>query len=873
MTVIRRLVWALLALATAGMAPYTLAQDVTVELLRMGVGGHVRPGDCTGILVRLTSNLTEPVQARVQWELPNADGDTAQYARDVPLAPGAPTERWLYGVMPMHGSSVSGTLDAVSVVRVLQMEDDRPVRELATVRINGAAAAENPTGVEVTDGLIGVVGDGRAGLAPLAPTTGSGLGNIVPSMNEITLIARSLDPGSLPDHWEGYASYEAIVWANAPVQNLGAEQSRALMDWVRRGGHLVVVLPESGDPWGLLQGKGGRTPLAAVLPQGGVTRRDGVPVRELLPLISRDDVLRNEAARTGLWLFDVSATGNGFEPLMAMPSPVDARTGNLNPAFDTLQGQVVAVRRTLGFGAVTLVGIDADGLERRQLNPNGLPQADVFWNRILGRRADAPSAMQWQMMETAKRVASSPIDVEVRGGPLVQGEIGMQGQAAIGVLTLIVAFGVYWVLAGPALYLALRALKRVNLAWLGFVAIAIACTALVWVLTGVDEFSRGRVQHLSFVDRIEAPGMTAEERATVRVNSWFSAELPGYGPTRISLEHRAGAAGPDAIWTWFAPPAGDNAGFPDTERYLVPINSPADYEVPSRATSAVFSSAWMGDPERDWAGLPRVVDGQTLRQDITWSGGSVPTVMVQGQLVHSLAASLQDVALIYVMPWRSPARHVNERAPFTIQPKGMLPNYTRIRVRGEWAPGEVLDLAQELFGSSFRDENGAVKRRAPSPALANSAADSLDGMLRATYIAPFQNKFDFRTQVSDPLSAAQKLQLLGLYSMLDPPDYLVPARNTESTGDQSSDANRAARDANDSVRFHRDLARTLDLARWFTRPCVIVVGTLVDSSSTAVTAPFPIRIDDREVNAEGRTIVRAIFPLPEPMSSVAPAVE
>lgn len=864
MIVIRRLVWALLALAAAGMAPCALAQDVTVELLRMGVGSHVRPGDCTGILVRLTSNLTEPVQARVQWELPNADGDTAQYAREVPLAPGAPTERWLYGVLPMHGASVNGSLEAVSVVRVLQMEDDRPVRELATVRINGAAAAESPTGVEVTDGLIGVVGDGRAGLAPFSPVAGQT--NLVPSMNEVTLIARGMEPGSLPDHWEGYASFEALVWANAPVQNLGAEQARALTDWVRRGGHLVVLLPESGDPWGLLQGKGGRTPLAAVLPQGGVTRRDGVPVRELMPLISRDDVLRNEAARTGLWLFDTSATGNGFEPLMAMPSPVDQRTGNLNPTFDTLQGQVVAVRRTLGFGAVTLVGIDADGLERRQLNPNGLPQADVFWNRILGRRADAPSAQLWQQIDAAKRAASSPIDVEVRGGPLVQGEIGMQGQAAIGVLTLIVAFGVYWVLAGPALYLALRAVKKVNLAWLGFVTVALASTALVWVLTGVDEFSRGRVQHLSFVDRIEAPGMTAEERATVRVTSWFSAELPGYGPTRVSLEHRAGAAGPDAIWTWFAPPAGDNSGFPDTERYLVPINSPADYDVPSRATSAVFSSAWMGDPERDWAGLPRVVDGQTLRQDIIWRGGAVPTVLVQGQLVHSLAAPLQNVALIYVMPWRSPARKASERTPFVFQPSAMLPNYTRIRVRSEWAPGEVLDLAQELFGSSSRDEDGAVKRRTPSAALANSAADSLDSMLKATYVTPwdqYQGGFDFRSQVTDPLTAAQKLQLLGLYSMLIPPDYLRSASNSSSP----------SAEYNKSVRYHRDLARTVDLARWFTRPCVIVVGTLVDNSSTAVTAPFPIRIDEREVNAEGRTIVRAIFPLPEPMSSVAPAVE
>ena len=53
------------------------AADVDVALLRMGVGNHVRAGDPTAILVRATSSLQAPVQARIEWAVRNADGDVA----------------------------------------------------------------------------------------------------------------------------------------------------------------------------------------------------------------------------------------------------------------------------------------------------------------------------------------------------------------------------------------------------------------------------------------------------------------------------------------------------------------------------------------------------------------------------------------------------------------------------------------------------------------------------------------------------------------------------------------------------------------------------------------------------------------------------
>ncbi len=843
------------ALLAALLSASANAADVTVELVRMGVGSHVRPGDSTGILVRLTSNMTEPVQTRVQWELRNADGDTALYARDIPLAPGSPTDRWLYGVLPMQSVSAVAALDMVTVVRVLQMEDGRPTRELAAKRIDGAMASEAPTAVEVIEGLIGVIGDGRAGLGPLAPAPGASMREAIPSMNEVTQIARGIDAGTLPDRWEGLFSYATLVWGNAPVQNLVPDQARALTDWVRRGGHLVILLPESGDPWGLLAGKGGRTALAGILPAGGVTRRDGVAVRELLPLLSKSADLRNEAARTGVWMFDPATVGNGYEAVLAMPCEVDTRTGNLNPKADTLQGAVVAVRKTVGFGAVTVVGIDADGLERRQLNADGLPQADVFWNRLLGRRADAPSPRQWQQIVADKRLETAPWDVELHGGPLIQEQIGMPGQVAIGILGLILAFGVYWLVAGPGVYYALKSMRKVQYAWLGFVAVAAVGTVIAWAVTGVDELSSGRVRHVTYLDRIESPLASAEDRAIVRAQTWFSAELPGYGPTRLQFEPGAGGAGNDCIWTWFEPPAGESTGFPDTEQYVVPLAAGADYMVPSRATSAVFSGVWMGDPIGEWDRLPTVDAASPLRQDVVWDGGTVPTVIVHGSLSHNLPGTLRDVHLVYVSPWRSPTRTLKAGDPLTIVPSDMMPNYGRMRTLQEWPPNTRLDIAAQLFGSQGEPAGRAV--------LANAPEDGIAAALKAKYFDEVRQ--DFETIVTGPFSATQRFNYLNFYSMLQPPPYLL------APGQQPSTGMGTGRDRK-SIRLTRDLARGTDLGLWFTRPCIMVIGTLRDDDAGQVSAPFPVRIDDRAPASEGLTIVRVIFPLPDPLGAIAPAL-
>lgn len=826
--------------------------DVDIALVRMGVGNHVRPGDPTAILVRVTSGMQAPVQARVEWVVVNADGDMARYARDVALAPGAPVERWLYGVTPIISSAAQTAVDKVTIVRVLEIQDGRVQRVLGEKRIDGSTGEEPAVPVETTESLIGVIGDGRAGLAALAtPTPNLGF---IASMNELTKIARGISAGDLPDRWEGLASYESIIWTNAPLQSVGIDQARALLDWTRRGGNFVIVLPEAGDPWGL-GGQRNRTPFAEALPERA-ERRDAVPVSELLPVLTRSGALRNAEARTSIWTF-ADDPGNGFWPLVLAPAPVDANTGNM--ATDgTIAGRALAVRRPFGFGFVTVIGVDVDGLDRRALTADGIPQADQFWNRILGRRADAPGPTEWAALAEAKRLETrGGLVVPADGGSLVNQFIGLRSQAAISILGLLGAFAIYWMIAGPLSHWVLRGAKRPQYAWLAFVIVAGVATVIAWVVTGSFELKSGRVQHLTFVDRIERPGASSEERAQMRAQSWFSAELPGYGTAKVAVQHGDGGAGSDLLTSWFPPPAGNPSGFPDTETYEVPSASPAAYTLPSRATSTVLHSSWMGVALPAWHGTPREVSQRQLRQDITW--GAQPRIVLSGALMHSLPAPLENVMIIHVTPFHGATRSMTGNTPPIITPSDGMPSYARVARLAQWDPEVPLDVGLSLYGQAPSPEG---TKRSVIPGLArDTGVTSAATTFKALWYEPVLVSTVAAYDPASALTKDQRLDMLQLYAMLQPPGYVIDPK-LPAVGWRG-----------DSVRVERDFARGVDISRWCSTPCLIVIGKITDSGSgRRIDLPFPFTIDGDEPRADGVTYVRVVFPLPAvPGAMIAPA--
>jgi len=825
------------ALAAALAVAASAAAQVTLEAISFGAGDCHRPGDFTGVRLAATSGLDEPITAELVFEIEDANGDLVEYGREVALQPGQRVERWLY---PRLLPSARPDLAKVYGVRAFRIEDGRRAREIGAARIT-AASGRNPSfPVGIAHDLILVLGDRRLGLDPYA-IRGPNLDEPI-ALNCLTHLGMGLDPRDLPDRWPGLASAQAIVWADParlPTQ-LSGDQAEALRGWVRRGGTLVLSIPETQDIWAL--GRRDAHPLSDLLDGIVAERIDAVPVRDLLPVLSKNPQLRDPAATTRLATFDPDRLPGDVRPLVALPSRKAPVTGFPIPRSGTLDAKVIAVERRIGHGRVVLVGIDLDALNARALQPTPLPQADVFWNRVLGRRGDTPSVEDATRLLDADpprataRIGSS----DLGGGLLVATEIGMRGRAAIGVLAAVGLFGTYWLVAGPLGFVVLRRFGLERLSWVAFVGVALLFTALAWSGGRTLGRSDPRIRHLTVVDFLAAEGGASSEPGASaptprRVHAWFSAYLPGYGPTTVA----AGGEGDpgDLLASWSPPPDGSGERFPSPDRSRVPFDAGATLVVPARSTTSDFSLSRLGSPDPDWGRGPTAAAPIELRIDRTVEP---PALQLAGSLVHALPGPLENVAILLVTPFRTPLP-ANLPGPLPVPSSatsGEPPSFAALAVVPRWAPGVPLDLARDLFGGQ--------------PIVPRSGGEwSFTREARDRYYRPLQQQgWGFRTGETTVSADARRrgLESLGLYWMLQPPPWT--ALGTE---------------AGEPIRSLRLLGRELDLSSWFLRPCLVVVGFLPDTRS-----PVPILVDGERAESDGLTVVRWICPLAAPWDGIVP---
>lgn len=833
---------AALAAAIAGAA----AADVSIVLEQFGVGDHFRPGDWTAIKVMLRSDAAAPTPVRVEWEIPDADGDVAVSTRSLVLAPGQPASRWLYGRLP-PARSAAELEGAVFSIRVHEETDGARGRELAIARVSAASAAVPGRGVALEQGLFGVVGTGRLGLETYE-TPPPGLASI-PALNESIRIASGIGAAGFPDRWEGLSSFSTIVWAGDDPSTrptaLGLDEGRALREWIDRGGTFVIVLPEAGDPWSLSGGvPGSRRNFLAEAIEGVVPElREAVPVREMLPALSKSAALRDPGARMPIRVFDASALPAPWIPLLAVPAPRAPQSGLPAPAKGTIEGEVFAIARPLGFGRVVLVGIDLDALRRRALQDGGLPQADCVWNPLLCLRGDSLSGSEYAALDASepRRLVRRPSILETLGGGIVTQRIDLAGEAAVGILAALGLFAIYWLLAGPLGFGILKRFRRERLSWVLFVAMAAVFSAIAWGGSLALRQGRTRIVHLTFLDHIargEGPlaGLAAlpSEPQLQRGESWFTASLPGYGTATISIDPDGGRR--NLLSSWLAPPGDERGRFPDIARYDVAVDAPGVLEVPARATASTFAASWLGPLPSGWGGLPRIDAAAAVEPYVDLAAG---TVSLRGRLVHDLPGALEDVRIIHVNPWRTPLpRFAPGALPIVANP-GAMPQFGRFVIVPSWPAGTPLDLGASLYPA------GPAPARAPG-------AESLAAQLRSRYYEPLLAMLGFGGFPSTPAQTEEdrirRLDMLSLYSMLAPPPYL----QNPPTGAETA-------------RVERMLARSVDLGPWFNRPCLVVIGYLRGSA-----IPVPIEIDGEVPPSEGLTVVRWILPLPAVEAAIVP---
>ena len=796
--------------------------DIEIALENMGIEGSFRPGSYVPIRLEIRNRLDAPTPVQIVFEVSNNDGDIEQYSRPALLSPGQPTLKWLYPVL-VPTSSADELAGVPFTVRVYEDDEGAFGRELASWKVDATGATRTGQPVEMTEDMLVVVGEGSLGLLAY-----EGMNNSktpLPSMNQRSIVVNT-SPQGLPDDPRGYVGVDAMIWSNADPAELGLETARALRSWIERGGRLVIVLDENEDRWGL--GGSARSALSDLLPDEAPRQLRNVDVRAALPVLSKSDELRNPKAQMALRLFDENTLSPPWAPFAALPAARNFDGSLRVGALDDPTGGLYAVQRRLGFGWIVLCGIDANAIQRRQLQRDGLPQADVFWNRLLGRRGALPTSMQLKAYDENKQLRTASSIFNMGSGEMVREFSSLKiagGTAGTWTLFVLILFIVYGALACPISFYYLRRKGRVRYSWMAFAGFAIVFTVIALIASTVGRriiSSGAPVSHLTFLDVVDGD-------MTARAQSWFSAYLESYGTTEVMVEGQE-----NLISTWSAPPNGSLDRFPNSDVFRIPNRTTNRMDIPSRGTSAHFTTLWSGELSEDWADMPNDAGGEIVQSA---SGGDVDSFKLSGRIAHGLPWAFSRVRIIQISPFITPLpRYVQFKDVSRERPMAPLPAPgTFSAVAPElWRSGQGLDL--EIFtGGRQRLQNG---RNDGELALYAELAENYRDRLRAQndlgLMLPGENWREHREEI---------LEMYAIYDMLPQRSFLL---------DESGIPNTAP-----GIHRRRWLGRESDCSDWFLQPCLMVIGIL-----EGVPSPIPIRIDGELVESDGTVVLRWIHPLP-----------
>ncbi len=804
-------------------AQETGSSQVDLQVVQFGAGygvvGGVRPGEWCGIQLMVHDRTTTQRSLLIRLNIPDADGDTTQNLVLLPPNPDVKQKIWVYTRIPFLITGdpkfeiqawevPSGTADATLA---------RPERLLSRItHILSQAGMVSPNVA-----MFGIVAKDNMGQLGLDRYHSVRLQNDdwSPQGHEVYATPAMFRPADFPDRWTGLSSFEFIVWsaygAGNDPSDLSESQAEALRTWVKKGGHLIVVLPGAGQVWT----NPGSNKLFDITPRVDVEREEAVNLAPLKNMLVRAD---NKSPMPTNAVMQTFAPIDGARPGEAM------RILNTPATVENPDGKCVVVRRLVGSGAVTMVGLD---LTSKGFTGIGGPDPDVFWHRILGRRSKLDS-----MAEINKKVQAQGAFFGGRSHKIFDRGISTainKGQSAgVGVGLAFICYAAYWLVAGLGAWAFLRQRNISQHAWLAFVIATALFTGIAWGGAYMIRPSAVDGQHLTIIDHVYGQSS--------RARSYLTLLLPWYGSAKITVGGTESETRQSAIAPWDAPREESNSGgaFPDARGYGADARAAGSLTVPTRATVKQFQADWMGPQPEKWnMPVPMIDDGkgsvraggeitQSQREyDVIRDGKKTANkaLLLTGTIAHQLPGTLKDVWIIWVQPMDR-----LRGAPVADLPAGQV----RMTILSRpWAAGELIDL-------------GSM-----SEMMVKESSSQFDKFVTAQSLLP-ENRIDDVANLNLPSRADSKFLMASSFiPALRPPDM------TQARGGFAASPALA----------RQRMLHGLDLARWFSQPCVIVMGILDDGRGESP-LPFPISVDGSEPNAtrnklRGTTIVRWVYPL------------
>lgn len=792
----------LVALLPGGRSVAQTAQiqtdELTLRVVQFGISNYHRAGGVVPVQVEI---IHRPMDQQatdliIRVAVPDADGDTAQYERSVVANPNRAQRFWLYPFIP---SRRGGEEIRIAVFRAEKDREGQPTIAGNAVgqmlRYTPAVGAGNR--VPLWEGMIGSVGPNPAGLTQYNTDRINDRGSLFyESGHEMTFVVGGLSSAQIPDRWYGLGAFESLVWSGtdtaARPDRLTQSQAQAVREWVHRGGHLVVVLPSLGQAWI----NTAENPLGDIMPEVGIRRVESEDLeryRSLLTNQPRPDRFDSTAPRL---------PGNGVVNLL--PPVQDAGPMSAMPIMLGPDGDPVVVRRLVGAGAVTVIGID---LASSTIASSLIVEADRFWHTILGKRSRLDKKVPNRVYP--RREAQSYDEG-------ISSEIDRTGEAFAGLLLGFFVFAGFWLVAGPISFVALKQRQRLQHAWVAFLLITGVFTAIAWGGANIIKVRRVEGAHVSFIDDVFG-------QPNARVRTYVSLFLPEYGTQSVTIPTADdfSTTPHNTVFPWDVKSI-SSAAFPDRRGYRIDTLDPDSLDVPARSTVKTFVTDYAGPLQPGW-NFPRpglaAQEGTSTVVNLLDSirlGPRQPREIrerrwsITGSIAHTLPSTLQDV-LILVNPG------LRDTNPASLQADVWV-----FALANGWEPGVVLDLADTAVIPLTREGRGNNDSFFDIPGTSGLGGINIDARTR-------------RTRLRD-------LAFL--------PYFAGPAPTNTSSASL----------------LQREHLHTWDLGRWMTQPCVIVVGRVDDApcpTPISVDGVAPERIAER---VRGSTYVRTIFPLePDPI--------
>lgn len=758
----------LLLLATTTLSA---AEDYTITLNTLGIGNQWRAGDVTPIQIEVGTNLNEAVPVWIEWEVPDADGDHVFWGRPITLVPQGKTSTWLYApTRPWDNDNTSWT------VRLRSFENGKPTKELSSILFSPQSTGASM--LEKSEGSIAIFGTRRLGLSGYQP--------IEPfePKQEATKVVSGLTKDDLPNAWPSYLSLDALVWADTAPE-FSYQQSEAIVQWVERGGHFIITLPTIGDPWllGSLDG-----PLASML-TGIHTSVETVHLSDIENALGRTKPRPSFEFSIRVFGHLEENWSNGVTPLTWLDD-----------------GRVIVIQKTVGFGAVTIIGVD---LANGRLASLGLPEPDVLWNRVLGRRSDTPSQSTLQTLDEAERFSKTHDTATLPIEKMAAQEIAMSTTAVGRLGTVFLIIVSYWLISGPIAFFILRRKCKQQWSWIVFTCTACVFTVGTWFVAANASSVVTPLKHVTIVDHVYGG---SGQRAV----GWFSLYLPNFGRSEIQLL----GDNNNLLLPWTPPSSSMTPPFVDRREIVVNLNHvPSSFEQPSRATTANFSFQWKGGIDHEfYDALIRIRSDSAPSVRRTSSGKQIG---LSGEVMNRSSVNLEDVTILWITG--------EQQAP------------------SKFAKNEDFELLPWV-GKSGQALNIAYMWRMPSWGQEPIELDVLNADNTSSFSTAVEQRYKIEDKFGRPNFASTsnwrtRMEMLSLYSHLQPPTYKKQPDNKKGV-----ESNQAIRES----------GRDLDFAEWFGRPCLIIMGFLPNAP-----IPVPISIDGEHVHqSNGVTFVRWIYPLP-----------